>query len=608
MGDCCVDLIVEAALPCQHVLLVRFLGKVGFMRCDRLLAASGMVVLLASTLSAQTSSTQAASNSTDSRPAATTVFGDTGLWYVPTAEVLPKRRWSFSGYRTNWDREEAFSDVSNFRGTFAFGATDRIEVFGNVDLQRRIDADRRPVRAGGTSMDDPRLFQQWSTGPGDVRVGAKFNLVAPHRDLPVGVAVRTTLKLPTASEDEGLGTGKADFIVDGVVSGELGRLIELSGFGGVMVREDADDYDLSNGFRWGLGAAFPTRSWLRGTAELVGESYFDDVITAAGARNGAPASWVVEKPIDLILGLTFQHPNGFFVGYGASFGMGTSNRSDVPGATFTTRKSLDRWGNQVRIGWHPGVRDSATRLSARAQAEEDARAAAAAKAAADAAAAAKAAADAAAAAAKAAENRPPTVRAQCDPCVVEVGRPSTVTGDATDPNGDPLTYKWSGPAGAFANPAARQTPWTAPGTPGSVPVTVTVSDGRGGTASDTVTIQVVAPARKEYTFEDVHFDFDRYTLRPEATRILDEAVKAMQADSNLRLTVEGHTCNIGTTEYNLALGERRSNAVRDYLVSRGVSADRLNTVSYGEERPKHDNSREETRRLNRRGALTVRMQ
>ncbi len=106
----------------------------------------------------------------------------------------------------------------------------------------------------------------------------------------------------------------------------------------------------------------------------------------------------------------------------------------------------------------------------------------------------------------------------------------------------------------------------------------------------------------------MHFDFDRYSLRPEATRVLDEAVSAMRQDATLRLTVEGHTCNIGTAEYNLALGNRRANAVRDYLVSRGITADRLNTVSYGEERPKYDNAREETRRLNRRAALTVRLQ
>ena len=69
--------------------------------------------------------------------------------------------------------------------------------------------------------------------------------------------------------------------------------------------------------------------------------------------------------------------------------------------------------------------------------------------------------------------------------------------------------------------------------------------------------------------------------------------------------MEGHTCNIGTAEYNLALGDRRANAVLTYLVSRGASAERLRTISYGEEKPKYDNAREETRRLNRRAALTV---
>ena len=73
----------------------------------------------------------------------------------------------------------------------------------------------------------------------------------------------------------------------------------------------------------------------------------------------------------------------------------------------------------------------------------------------------------------------------------------------------------------------------------------------------------------------------------------------------LRIEIEGHTCSIGTAEYNLALGNRRATAVKDYLVSRGVTEDRLRTVSYGEERPKYDNAREETRRLNRRAALVV---
>ena len=203
------------------------------------------------------------------------------------------------------------------------------------------------------------------------------------------------------------------------------------------------------------------------------------------------------------------------------------------------------------------------------------------------------------------KNRPPTVKAACDPCTVEVGRTSTVSAEAQDPDGDPLTCFWTAKAGNLTNATARSTPWTAPNQVGVVPITITCNDGKGGTASDTVNINVIAPARKTYTFEDVHFDFDRYTLRPDALKILDEAVTAMQADTTLRLVIEGHTCNIGTAEYNLALGERRAQAVREYLTSRGISGDRVRTVSYGEERPRYDNSREETRRLNRRAALTV---
>ena len=134
-------------------------------------------------------------------------------------------------------------------------------------------------------------------------------------------------------------------------------------------------------------------------------------------------------------------------------------------------------------------------------------------------------------------NRAPTVRAQCEPCTVETGRQLTSTADAQDADGDTLNYRWTSPTGNFANSTARQTQWTAPTQPGSVPLTVTVDDGRGGTASANVTVQVVqtaaataAAAGRDMHFEDVHFDFDRYSLRPEATRILDEAVKNLMSD------------------------------------------------------------------------------
>jgi outer membrane protein OmpA-like peptidoglycan-associated protein len=186
---------------------------------------------------------------------------------------------------------------------------------------------------------------------------------------------------------------------------------------------------------------------------------------------------------------------------------------------------------------------------------------------------------------------------------------SNLTGNGTDPDGDPLTYTWKCAQGTLANANARQTPWTAPGQPGAVQCTVTVNDGRGGTASANVNLTVIQPAPVlQLTFEDVYFEFDRYTLRPEATRVLDDAIARLQANPTRNIVIEGHTCNIGTAEYNLALGERRANSVRDYLTARGIAATRLEVRSYGEEQPKFDNAREETRRLNRRAALVVRVQ
>ena len=129
---------------------------------------------------------------------------------------------------------------------------------------------------------------------------------------------------------------------------------------------------------------------------------------------------------------------------------------------------------------------------------------------------------------------------------------------------------------------------------------VVITVGEEKTASNSTNVQ--AP-RKEYSFEDVHFARNQYALRPEEMTTLDGAVNALKEDPLLRLSLEGYTCNLGTAAYNLVLGDRRANVVKDYLVGKGVPADRLRPVSFGKERPKHDNSSEETRRLNRRVAL-----
>jgi outer membrane protein OmpA-like peptidoglycan-associated protein len=529
--------------------------------------------------------------SEDTRPATTTWFGDTGLWFVPTGEVLGPRKWSFSGYRANFDREQGFTDISHFIGTFGVGVGERAEIFGSLRFDTRIDRDIRPLfngtDAGGVYNDYPFVRDAWTGDQlGDFIIGAKFNILSEYRQNPAALAVRAALKLPTGDEDKGVSTGKVDFGIDLVVSKEVNQRVEISGFGGYVKRGDPDEFALSDSFRWGIGAGFPTRKALRLTTELHGQRFFDDVVTAScGPSSLCTATDLTVVPTvspqrndaDFTIGLTWQAPKGFFVGAGISRAIDVDSRSKF-GSSLYEDETGDKNGFQFRIGYHPGVRVYAPPPPPPPPPPP-----------------------------VAPENRPPTVRAQCDPCTVVVCEKSTVTATGQDPDGDALTYRWTAPTGTFANPSDRQTVWTAPCEPGSVPVTVTVDDGHGHTASDTVTIQVVRPAVTNYVFEDVHFDFDRYTLRPEATRVLDEAVRAMRDNASLRIQIEGHTCNIGTAEYNLALGDRRARAVRDYLVSQGITADRLSTVSYGEERPKHDNAREETRRLNRRAALTVRL-
>ncbi len=190
--------------------------------------------------------------------------------------------------------------------------------------------------------------------------------------------------------------------------------------------------------------------------------------------------------------------------------------------------------------------------------------------------------------------------------MLEPGAVTQCRSTATDPDGDAVTCRWTGPSGTFGTPNQPNTSWTAGQNPGAVPLTVTCSDPRGGSATSTVTVQV--NQRIVLTFEDVHFDFDRFNLRPDALKILDDAVSKLGQNATVRITIEGHTDSIGTSEYNLALGERRANSVRDYLVNRGITNTRLRTVSYGEDRPIADNNSAQGRAQNRRAHLVVIME
>ena len=111
-----------------------------------------------------------------------------------------------------------------------------------------------------------------------------------------------------------------------------------------------------------------------------------------------------------------------------------------------------------------------------------------------------------------------------------------------------------------------------------------------------------AQARQELQdrLEDISFDFDKYNIRPDARMILKRNYKVLQGAPGAEVFVEGHCDERGTVEYNLALGQRRANAARDYLISLGMGGGQVSTVSYGEERPLDPRQTEEAWAKNRR--------
>ena len=103
----------------------------------------------------------------------------------------------------------------------------------------------------------------------------------------------------------------------------------------------------------------------------------------------------------------------------------------------------------------------------------------------------------------------------------------------------------------------------------------------------------------------IYFDYDQYDLSPSSISEIRQFASQVKSDSSSRVRVEGHCDERGTREYNLALGERRANAVADILVLNGVASSRITTVSYGEERPTAYGSTESSWAKNRRAIVKV---
>ena len=567
--------------------------------CGLLLAAIAAVPAAAQTPNTTQTSSQTAitqdeivlQGDTTPRPALPTFYGDTGLWFVPTAETLPAKKWSFSLYYSTFARPQGLTQAQDIGFTGAYGIGDRGEIFGSWGVVR-YDRDTSPFFSAtdpayhGVDVNFPFLRGGWSKTLGTpIYIGGKYSLISQSRGDAFSIAPRVILDIPNGVTVAS--TDAPNLRADLVASREWNKQVELSAFSGVIKRKDPDQFSEPNSITWGVGGTYPSRSQFRGLAEWTGEWLSKPYITANTplvAEDGtvSPTNSEAHQISMFKVGAVYQWKSGAFVHGGFNYTQGAKDRP------IGSDESHNGWGFDVRIGWHPGVTPPRERVR---QIKETTTVT-----------------NTVTPPPAPAPNRNPTfsATATCDPVTVEPGQTSRCSATATDPDGDPVTYAWTAPGGTF-NPAnAANTTWTAPQQLGSVPVTVTARDNRGGSATASITLQVVR--REVITFEDVHFAFDRYNLRPEALKILDDAVMKLMANPNIRVTIEGHTDSIGTSEYSLALGERRANSVRDYLVNRGIMQDRMRTVSYGEDRPIADNKTAEGRAMNRRAHIVVIME
>ena len=292
-----------------------------------------------------TTGTQTSSSSTatadETRPATTTFLGDTGLWFVPTAEVLANGKWSASAYRrgTNWI--QGYTNVADFAGTFAVGIGDRAEVFGSFLVDTRIDRDIYPLFVndgsfGGVIDRYPNVST--STGPATTSATS----TSARRSTSGPSTARTRPRSPCAAWSSCRRASPTPASAPAKPTSRSTRSSarkrrswwKCPGYGGYEWRGKPDGFDTPGGaFRWGTGLTFPSRNFLRVVGELNGQlpSSGSATILSGTTLRGVdstipPTVSATENLTRATLGLTFQAKNGFFAGAGVSWNVPTRAR------------------------------------------------------------------------------------------------------------------------------------------------------------------------------------------------------------------------------------------------------------------------------------------
>jgi outer membrane protein OmpA-like peptidoglycan-associated protein len=482
------------------------------------------------------------------RPAAPSVQGDTGLFHLSSAYTLGKGKMAFGLYYDNFDRDPKDEDIAKFGLAMAYGATDKLEVFGSLDFLTRVDADA--VFQQGFSNEFPFVSTGWQTGIGDLRVGAKYKFLDDYAGAGVGLAVKGLLKLPTADENKGLGTGKASYGVTAILSKSINQKADFHASFGYEINADPTNLNIGNGVKWGAGINVPACRKVQVQAEVTGTAY-------------GTAQFKQTNPVDVVIGPAIWFKPGLFIRPAISWNVAFNDRGLGSSAKSYT-------GGQVAIGYHPGTRCCEVYTPPPPPPPP--------------------------------VNKAPTVACSVEKSQILPGETVRCRATASDPDGDPLSYEWSASTGRMSGSGAEATfdsAGVASGT--SVNVKVRVSDGRGGTAESTCSVKVQAPEKKPEAQSCNSGGFPRNLTRLNNLdkACLDDVASKLRQDPRSRLIITGHADK--GERYPDVLGRKRGEAVKDYLVKeRGVDAARVTVRTAGANKPLDTGKTAAARAKNRR--------
>ena len=173
---------------------------------------------------------------------------------------------------------------------------------------------------------------------------------------------------------------------------------------------------------------------------------------------------------------------------------------------------------------------------------------------------------------------------------------------------DAIASGASGSSASSASSATTSTASSGSSDSSSSSSSSTSSSGASGSSSDTTTTYSYDTDPKTALIkvgDRVLFGYDSSELDDEDRSVLDNQAKFLNQNPSLKVTIEGHCDERGTREYNLALGEKRASAVKDYLISVGINSERVSVVSYGKERPQVLGSNKAAWSMNRRSVTTI---